>query len=121
MSLTPSQAAVRALPPRAVRLPAALRLHPVSSRVLRLPSLRIPPAARRFLLPVRRLPAVRVLPLPVPPAAGRLPVSTAVLWSPRNRIPPAALRLPALPRAVPAVLLPVRRPPAVRVLRPQVP
>ena len=108
MSLTPSPAAVRALPPRAVRLPAP-------GRVLRLPSLRILPAALHR-LPVRRLPAVRVLPRPVPRAAGRLPASTAVPWCPRLQLPPAALRLPALPRAVPAVLLPVRRPPAVRVL-----
>ena len=108
MSLTPSQAAAPVPLPAVPTLPPPTARLPAPSRVPGLPSFRI-------LLPVRLYPAAPVLPHLLP-AAGRLPVSTAVPWCPRSRIPPAALRLPALPRAVPAVLLPVRRPPAVRVL-----
>lgn len=117
MSLIPSPAAVPAHPRPAVLLPAALRLLPAPSRVLRRQSLRILPAALPLPRPAHLLPAV--LAHRLPPAAGRLPVSTAVLWFPSLRILPAAaplrpvlraLQVPA-PAAVPAPCLP---PPANR-------
>ena len=109
LSLIPSPAAVPAHPRPAVLLPAALRLLPAPSRVLRRQSLRILPAALPLPRPAHLLPAV--LAHRLPPAAGRLPVSTAVLWFPRLRILPAAL---PLPRPAPVPLLPAA--PAHRLL-----
>ena len=122
LSLIPSPAAVPAHPRPAVLLPAALRLLPAPSRVLRRQSLRILPAALPLPRPAHLLPAVLAHRLP---PAVRHPAAVVVPVLPR-RVPPAApallpaaaplrpvlraLQVPA-PAAVPAPCLP---PPANR-------